>query len=138
MTDLEKMQQWLRSCPGWEDTLQVDTTEPAPGNSGLFPEGLEELSRQEDVLGNLHIVCRYRFTLYRRVSRDGGAADAKWLLDFQNWVQQQNVLGLAPQFGDIPYLERMQAQKGTLKERGQTGLYAVTLTAEFTRVYEQG
>ena len=137
MTELEKMRQWLQSYSGWKDSLLMDFTELAPGNAGLFCEGLEERDRQEDVSGNLQIACRYRFTLYRRVSRDNGAADARWLLDFQNWVQSQSALGLAPRFGDIPYLERMQAQKGTLKDRGQTGLYAVTLTADFAKVYER-
>ena len=137
MTELEKMQQWLASYPDWEETLQTDVIGSAPGNVGLFCDGLEERSRQADVLGNLQINCRYRFTLYRRVSWDGDQADALWLLAFQNWVQRQSALGLAPCFGDIPYQERMQAQKGTLKDRGQTGLYAVTLLADFTRVYER-
>ncbi len=137
MTDLEKMQQWLVSYPGWAETLQMDAIEFAPGNAGLFCDGLEERSRQTDVLGNLQITCRYRFTLYRRVSRDGEQADALWLLEFQNWVQRQSALGLAPCFGDVPHQERMQAQKGALKDRGQTGLYAVTLLADFTRVYER-
>ena len=137
MTDLEKMQQWLQTYPGWQDSLQVDCAEPAPGNAGLFCEGLEERARQADVLGNLQIACRYRFTLYRRVSRDNGAADARWLLDFQNWVQSQSALMLAPHFGDVPHLERMQAQKGALRDCGQTGLYAVTLTADFTKAYER-
>lgn len=137
MKDLEKMQQWLQSYPGWEDTLQVDITEPAPGNAGLFTEGLEVLSRKEDILGNVQLTCRYRFTLYRRVARDNGASNARWLLDFQNWVQQQSALGLAPQFGDEPHLEQIQARKGALKERGQTGIYTVTLLADFTREYKR-
>lgn len=135
MTDLEKMQQWLRSYPGWKDHLQIDATEPAPGNTGLFCDGLEERTRQADILGNLQIACRYRFTLCRRVGHD--EAEAQWLLDFQNWVQRQNALGLAPRFGDVPRLERMEAQKGTLKDRGSTALYTVTLTADFTRIYER-
>ena len=137
MTDLEKMQQWLQTYPGWQGALQVDCTDPVPGNAGLFCEGLEERTRQADIVGNLQFACRYRFVLYRRVSRDGGAADARWLLDFQNWVQRQSTLGLAPHFGDVPHLEQMQAQKGMLKDRGQTSLYTVTLTADFTRVYER-
>ena len=135
MTDLEKIQEFLQTYPGWEDTLQADVTEPAPGNAGLFCEGLEERGRQADVLGNLQVACRYRFTLCRRVSRDSDAA--QWLLDFQNWVQRQSALGLGPRFGDIPYLEQLQAQRGILKDRGQTGLYAVTLIANFTRIYER-
>jgi len=135
MTDIEKMQNWLLSYPGWEDTIKLDVTEPTPGNAGLFCDGLEERSRQMDVLGNQQIACRYRFTLYRRAGRD--AENAVWLLDFQNWVQTQSALGLAPRFGDIPHLERMQAQKGTLKDRNQTALYAVTLLADFARTYER-
>ena len=135
MTDLEKMQQWLVSYPGWEDTLQLDVIEPVPGNTGLFCDGLEERSRQADVLGNLQIACRCRFTLCRRVSRDCDAA--QWLLDFQSWVQQQSALGLTPRFGDIPRLERMEAQKGSLRDRGQTALYTVTLIADFTRIYQR-
>ena len=135
MTDLEKMQKWIQSYPGWKEPLQIDMTEPAPGNAGLFCDGLEERSRQADILGNLQIACRYHFTLYRRVSRDKN--DAVWLLDFQNWVQTQSALGLAPRFGDIPYLERMTAQKGTLKDRNQTTVYTVTLTADFARIYEE-
>ena len=135
MTDLEKMQQWLQTYPGWEDTLQVDITEPVPGNAGLFCDGLEERSQQADVLGNRQIACRYRFTLYKRVSREHDAAH--WLLDFQSWVQRHSALGLTPRFGDVPYLEQMTAQKGTLKDRDQTALYTVTLIADCTRIYER-
>ena len=134
MTDLEKMQQWLQTYSDWQDTLQTDVTEPAPGSAGLFCEGLEERSRQADLSGNVQIACRYRFTLYRRVSRDEN--HTLWLLNFQNWVQRQSALGLTPRFGDVPYLEGITAQKGTLKDRGQTALYAVTLIADFTRRYE--
>lgn len=137
MTELDKMRQWLQSYPGWQDTLQVDFTEPAPGNAGLFSEGLEERSRQEDILGNLHIACRYRFALYwRRPGRTDGRDDAQWLLDFQNWVQQQNAAGLTPHFGDVLSRERLQAQKGALQNASQTGTYKLTLIADFMKVYE--
>ena len=134
MTDLEKMQNFLQTYPGWEGAVQVDNTQPAPGCIGLFCDGLEERSRQSDVQSNLQIACRYRFTLYRRADRAG---DAGWVLDFQNWVQTQSALGRTPQFGDIPHLERMEAQKGSLKDRSQTALYAVTLLADFTRRYQR-
>ena len=137
MTDLEKLQQWLLTYPGWKDTLLVDFTEAEPGNSGLFPNGLEEISRREDVLGNLQIACRYRFMLYRRTAgRADNTANAQWLLDFQNWVQQQSLAGLTPRFGDVPARERLQAQKGTRKEGAQVGMYAVALIADFMKVYE--
>lgn len=136
MKDLEKMQTWLQTYPGWEDTLQVDFLEAVPGNAGLFPQGLEIRARQADVLGNQQVSCRYRFTLYRqKPGQEDSAEDAQWLLDFQTWVQQQSVAGLAPRFGDLPEQELMQAQKGTLHQSGQTKVYAVTLIADFVRQY---
>lgn len=139
MTDLERLRQWLQGYPNWEESLQVDFTEVQPGNAGLFPNGLEETGRREDVLGNVQIDCRYRFILYRHTcGQTDGTANAQWLLEFQNWVQQQSAAGLAPHFGDVPSRERMQAQKGTLKEASQagTGTYMVTLIADFRKVYE--
>ncbi len=136
MKDLEKMQSWLQTYPDWEDNLQVDFLEAAPGNAGLFPEGLEIRSRQVDVLGNQQVSCRYRFTLYRQMpGQEDSAADALWLLDFQGWVQQQSAAGLAPRFGDLPEQEHLQAQKGSLQQSGQTKVYAVTLVADFVRYY---
>lgn len=137
MTDLEKMQQWLQSYPGWEENLAVNFVEAEPGNTGLFPTGPEEVSRQQDVLGNLKITCRYRFTLYRRTAgRTDSAYNAQWLLDFQHWVQQQSAAGLAPCFGDVPEQERIYAKGGALQKASLTGVYAVTLVADFMKVYE--
>lgn len=137
MTDLQKLRQWLKTFPQWEDTLLVENLEPEPGNAGVFPGGLEEVGRRMDVLGNLQVECRLLFSLYRRTPRPReDEKSAQWLLDFQNWVQQQSTAGLAPHFGDVPSRERMQAQKGTLKERAQTGTYVVTLIADFMKVYE--
>ena len=136
MKDLEKMRTWLQTYPGWQDDLKVDFLEPAPGNAGLFPEGLEIRSRQVDVLGNQLVTCRYRFTLYRQITGQEDSADAaQWLLDFQDWVQQQSAAGLAPCFGSLPEQENLQAQKGMLKQSGQTKVYAVTLMADFVRQY---
>ena len=137
MTDLERVRQWIMTYPQWEDTLTVDFVETGTGKAGLFPLGLEERERREDVLGNVQVACRYHFALYRRTQgQQDCTANAQWLLAFQNWVQQQSVAGLAPHFGDMPARERIQAQKGTLKERAQTGTYTVTLIADFIKVYE--
>ena len=139
MTDLEKMVQWLKTYPGWQDMpLTIDYTEPQPVNGGLFPLGMEILSRREDVLGNAWLHCRSRFTLFRSCS---GQADntenAQWLLDFQNWVLECSALHRTPRFGDVPEREHLHAEKGRLKEASQTGtgLYAVTLTAEYVKKY---
>lgn len=140
MTDLEKVQAWLLTYPQWEEgkLLYVDYTDAVPGNTGLYPGGLEEVSRKSDVLGNVTVQNRYHFALYRVVTAaEDNAANAQWLMEFQKWVQGQSAAGLAPQFGDEPARERIRAEKGKLKEVSQTGTgtYVVTLTAEFVKYY---
>lgn len=138
MDVLEKVRQWLITYPEWEtgNLLYLDFTDGVPGNSGLYPQGLEIASRKENVLGQVTLHCRYHFTLYRvgRTADDG--ADARWLLGFQDWVLQQSAAGLAPRFGDEPGLERIRAEQGKLREKQPaTDVYAVNLTAEFVRKF---
>ena len=138
MTALEKMVQWLKTFPLWEDDLHIDDLGAAPSNTGLYPGGLEEVSRRKDVLGNVTVVCRLHFLLYRRTARqqDNGES-SRWLLQLQDWVQKQSAAGLAPVFGDDPQKERIRAEKGKLQEASQTGTgkYAVAITAEFEKQY---
>ena len=140
MTDLEKVRQWVRSYPKWEESglLYIDYTDAVPGNSGLYPAGLEEVSRHEDILGTVTVKCRYRFHLYRvAAGQEDGLSNAQWLMDFQQWVQQQSAAGLTPTFGDVPEQEWIKAEKGKLQEVSQAGTmtYVVTLTAEFIKLY---
>lgn len=135
--DLEKLRTWLSTYPHWEDTLQVDYTQGRPGVTGLLPKGCEEISRLEDVLGNLQIGCRYHFTLLWQMTGQGDEGEnARRLLDFQNWVREQSVLGLAPRFGDVPARERIRAEKGGYTSGAQIVTYTVTLIADFMKVYE--
>ena len=139
MAALEKIAQWLKSFPLWEDNqLHIDYTGAVPGNSGLYPEGVEEITRREDVLGNVTVQNRLHFTLYRVTKgQQDNEENSQWLLQFQNWVQQQSALGLAPSFGDDPKQEKIQAKQGRLKSASQTGTgkYAVAITAEYVKFY---
>ena len=140
MEVIERVRQWVQTFPQWEagQLLYIDYTGAVPGNAGLFPLGLEERDRKEDVLGNVTVSCRYQFALYRVASgQEDNAANAAWLLEFQDWVRQQSIQGLAPTFGDEPARERIRAEKGRLKDGSQTGtgIYAVQLTAEFVKKY---
>ena len=133
---LEKMKNWLQTFPLWEGSIQVDFVDADPGNTGLYPKGITELSRREDVLGNVKVRCRCSFLLRRRTV--SGEENARWLLAFQQWVMEQNRLGLTPKFGDEPKTERMLAADGRLETASQvgSGLYTVQLQAEFTKIYE--
>ena len=133
---LDRVSAWLQTFPKWEGTLQLDYADGVPGNSGLYPKGITEISRREDVLGNSKI--RYSCTFQLRRSSAAGEENARWLLEFQNWVADQDRLGLAPKFGDEPPTERLRAYEGKLDKHAQAGsaLYTVQLSAEYTKIYE--
>jgi len=134
---IEKMRTFLLAYPQWEEgnLLFIDDTDGVPGNGGLFPQGLQVLSVRQDILGNKETDCRLTFALYRPSAET--EKDAPWLLQFQGWVAEQSALGLTPRFGDVPNKERLRAEKGKLERRQSTGgLYCVTLTADFTKLYE--
>ena len=132
---LEKMITWLQTFPQWEDSIQIDFLQARPGSSGLYPKGLTELSRREDVLGNLTLQCRCDFLL--RKNAGIREENARWLLEFQQWVMEQDRMGLAPKFGDAPKSERIRVSDGQLQSLSQTGsaLYTVKLWTEFTKIY---
>ena len=140
MDDLEKLRQWVQTFPKWEEgnLLYIDYTGAVPGNTGLYPMGMELVSRQEDITGGITAQCRYRFSLYRvTTGQEDNTQNAAWLMEFQNWVLQQSLQGLAPTFGDVPARERIRAEKGRLKSGSQTGtgVYSVELTTEFVKKY---
>lgn len=138
MTVLEKIRNWLVTFPQWgEVELVIDSTAAVPVSCGLFPGGVEEIARREDVLGNSTVQYRQYFTLRREAERSEAAA--QWLLEFQNWVQEQSWLGLAPQFGDNPRQERMRAEKGKLTSISETGTaaYEVKLTAQYIKNFKE-
>lgn len=140
MTKLERVRQWLQTYPQWQGDLTVDILPAGPGHAGLFPGGVEELSRKEDILGNRQTRCRLQFVLWRQIgTMEDNAVHAAWLLDFQQWVRQQSLAGLTPQLGDVPAHESLRAEKGSLQKISPTGIgtYSVTLTAEFTKLYEE-
>lgn len=133
---LDVMKAWLQAYPQWEGTLQFDYADSVPGNTGLYPKGITELSSREDVLGNRKTRFCWVFTLRRAAV--GGQKNAQWLLDFQNWVMEQDRLGLAPKFGDEPGNERIRAFEGKLDTHKQVGsaFYTVQLAVEFTKIFE--
>lgn len=144
MTALEKITAFVASYPGADilNTFQVDYTDQIPANGGLFPSGLEEIIRKTDLLGNTTVTNQYNFGLYyvfeKAPGDDAGAAvNASWLMDFQEWVQEQSVRGLAPIFGDDPQREKITAQNGVLYSAEDEGLatYMVQLTVQFVKKF---
>ena len=146
MKALQKITAWIQAFPG-ADTLKsvsIDYTAAAPGNGGIMPGGLTELSRQTDITGSVVVTNQYNFTLYFVLAKaaddaEGSMENAQWLLDFQEWVQEQSVTGKAPAFGDDGKRESVKAQNGTLlgtDEEG-TALYSMQLTIQFIKKYRE-
>lgn len=144
MTALQKIREWIKTFPQYADLREfsVDFTSAAPGNGGIMPGGLTEISRRKDVWGNVTVTNQYNFTLwfvFEKAQEDdaGSEKNAQFLMDFQNWVQAQSATGFAPTFGDEPRTESMTAQNGALygTDAEGTALYTVQLTAEFIKRY---
>lgn len=145
MTDLEKIRSWLLACPETErlQSFRVDYLTRDPESGSIRPSGLTELSRTEDLLGNVKVENQLSFGLYYVLNKsaedDAGTQDnAQWVLGLQQWVQKQSIQHLAPTFGDEPQKERMTAQNGALYAENENGTatYLVQLTANFTKFYE--
>ena len=145
-TDLERLRTWLATYPGYDilDNMLVDYINEIPGAASLMPAGLTEISRTEDILGNVTVRNQYNFGLYLALEKSPGddiasAYNAGWVLDFQRWVQAQSVTRAAPTFGNIDQRrETIKAQNGALLDTGKEGVavYVVQLSAEFSTFYE--
>ena len=128
MSALERLQAWLSTYPHWGN---------CPANICVLPKGLEEISRQEDVLGNTLVKCRYYVTLSWELPGQGSEAEnAEKLLKFIQWVQFQSVSGLVPKFGDMSDREKIRTEKGGMTPDAQFVTYNVTLVVDFMKVYE--
>ena len=140
MTALEKMRDFVQSFPEYDilSRLDIDYTDKMPNAGGLFPNGLVEVSRTTDLLGNVSVTNQYNFALYTMLEKYQDATDnAEWQMAFQEWVQEQSARGLAPTFGDEPRAESIVAQNGMLygaDEEG-TALYVIQINVRFVRNY---
>lgn len=145
MSALSKIRTWLMSYPQIQKVaaLNVDYYSEKPDQSSLAPSGLVEISRIEDVMGNVTVKNQYNFNLYfvfpKSPGDDIGATEnADWLLGFQEWVQEQSIKRLVPSFGDDPKAETIKAQNGTNEyaDIEGTGIYTVLLSINFKKYYE--
>ena len=144
MSALKKIREWLQTFPGNDRlaSLQVDYVPAEPGSGSIAPSGLVEISRKSDILGNITVKNQYNFGLYYVFAKsteddEGSTQNADWLMDLQEWVQAQSIIGAAPRFGDGPFTEQIQAQNGSIygaDEEG-TAIYMVQLSVNFIKKY---
>lgn len=144
MDALAKMREFVSRYPEAEvfESFTIDYTDNVPDNGGLFPTGLVEVSRTKDLLGNATVRNQYNFALYTLFTKApgddlGATYNAEWVMGFQEWVQEQSALGLAPTFGDVPREESITAENGQVHSADEEGtaLYVVQLQVNFTREF---
>lgn len=145
MTTLEIVRNWIATFPQYDilSAFLVDYTDQIPANGGVFPSGLVEISRKQDICGNIAVENQLNFgiyTVFEKPQDDDAAAtvNAEWIMDFQQWVQDQNISGLAPVFGDDPRKVVIKAQHGTLysADGEGTATYMVQLSINYIKKYE--
>lgn len=139
-TALGKMAAFIATFPHYDvlSKLTIDYTDKVPNSGGLFPNGLVEVSRRRDLLGNVSVTNQYNFALYATLEKwQGGEENAEWQMAFQEWVQEQSAKGLAPTFGDEPRRERLVAQNGQLFSADEEGtaLYVIQINVTFVKNY---
>ena len=145
MTPIETIKNWIATYPGHNilSEFSVDYTDQIPANGGIFPAGLTEVSRTHDVTGDTLVQNQYNFGLYYVFEKapgddEGAEINADWIMDFQEWVQEQSIAGRAPAFGDDPKAEQIKAQNGALHEADGEGTatYMVQLSVLFKKRFE--
>lgn len=145
MTNLERIRKWISTYPGISRIrdMKVDYFSQNPDNGSIDPSGLVEVSRTEDILGNVTVEDQFNFALYFVFLKDpgddaGATENADWLMDFQRWVQEQSIRRLIPTFGDDPARETARAQNGALYAADEEGtaIYTVQLSFNFVKIYE--
>jgi hypothetical protein len=147
MTHLEKIRAWLRTFPDFDilSAFQVDYTDQIPANGGIFPAGMQEIRRRAFILGDVEVTNRLNFGIYcvfeKAPGDDAGASfNADWVMDFQQWVQEQSVRGAAPVFGNIDTRsETIKAENGMLyaSDAEGTATYMVQLSIQYKNLYEE-
>lgn len=135
MTNLQKMQQWLQTYPGFARLpISIDFTHATPVGLGLYSRGREQKAGKEDILGRKEFRCKFLFLLQMQ---QFGQAAGDAVAAFQSWVEQQSALGATPKFGDDPARETMTTRlaKVTDQHNAGTQVSAVELIAEFIKIY---
>lgn len=143
MTDLERFRDWVLTCPDVPPEFAIDYTNEVPNTGAIFPNGLVEVSRREDVLGNVTVHNQYNFALYYVYEKNEGddvtaKVNQDFVMAFQLWIQEQSARKLAPTFGNRDTAQEIiRAQNGALYDTPDSGVgvYYVLVSVQFTKYY---
>lgn len=95
-TYFEQLLQWLARCPALTGIdLRVDDLPPAAGTGALFPKGVEQTDRWQNLLGQVTAHQKMQLVLRLNLPFVPGDANlsaqtARRLLELQAWVAEQS------------------------------------------------
>lgn len=99
-----------------------------------------EVQRKTDILGNATVENKLNYGLYYVFEKSPGddsrsTFNADWVQDFQEWVQEQSIKGLAPKFGEN---QTVKAENGMLYDADTEGTatYMIQLSIQFEKTIE--
>ena len=126
--ELTKIQLWLSAFPGLKGFEWVFDRMPHKlGMAALIPQGVTEIDRIEDLLGNrkqtLAFTCQVCFS---------GTGKAQMLWDLQHWVDSQD----APQLGQGRKSASLRDGKHLKENKLGLDLYTAQLKVTYERYYE--
>jgi len=146
MSDLERIREWIKSFPGMPEDMAIDYTHNNPINAGLFPQGRQEISRRKANIASEDVIVtnQYNLSLMPIFVKSPGddeqaTQNAEWVMDFQQWVQDQSIMGEAPTFGNYDTdSEIIRAQNGMFYNDRDSGVsaYTAVLTIQFKKYYK--
>lgn len=142
---IKTMQEWLNTCPFLDEFSggHIDWTDNTALDYGIMPTGSAVIQTEEDVLGNRVVHKQYNLALYARgwtIDDVARLENTTFLEDLADWVEEQQMAGEAPKFGDNPDDEEITAQNGMLYQldpNGQTGLYQIQIAIFYEKHYER-
>lgn len=142
MSVIKTVKDWISTYPGYAtlEDMQVDFFDPIPNNGSIAPSGMMEISRTEYIGGIVEVQNQYNFALYFVFYKppdenEQAQTNADWVLDFQEWVQEQDIKKKVPTFGRQTI--SVLAQNGMLyaADGEGTGIYTVQLTINYKKEF---
>lgn len=132
MSYYEKMKDFLKTYPGINDLIHVDSRDINTESFGLFYNGQQILETRKDILGNITRRKQISFVLYRaEVTLDDAIRldNIGFLENLINWIENNPN---KPIFGDKPNEETFELANNTIfEDDNETGVYQIQIKNTF-------
>lgn len=112
-------------CPALTGiNLRVDDLPPAAGTGALFPKGVEQTDRWQNLLGQVTARPKNAAGAAPEPALCAGDANlsaqtARRLLELQAWVAEQSAAGFAPRLGNADPVQETLSRRGRPAGTGQ-------------------